>query len=202
LTRIGRLVGVLDRLSTVSGVLMLFVLVNVISLAISLMQTRANVVTTEARTLDTMATMAQRASDELDERLRHVVALARSVERLPSFWDGADEERDRLLRALGGNGAEYLHTWHQLDGAPWPVAIHVSLAAVLDPIYVQAWNIALTHLTIAAISGLVLWRRTVLRLRRLSVAADRWSSGDLAHRSQLDGGDEVGRVGAAGPGWV
>ena len=73
------------------------------------------------------------------------------------------------------------------------------LAAVLDPIYSQAWNIALTHLLIAAISGLVLlalWQRTVLRLRRLNVAADRWSSGDLAYRSLLDGADEVGRVGA------
>ena len=41
-----------------------------------------------------------RAADELDERIRHVVALARSVERLPAFWDGSDEDRDRLLEAL------------------------------------------------------------------------------------------------------
>jgi signal transduction histidine kinase/ActR/RegA family two-component response regulator len=349
-TWLGRLVAVLDHLSTASGILTLFVVINVISLAISLVQTRANVVATEAQTIDTTATMAERAADELDERLRHVVALARSVEGLPAFWDGSDEDRDRLLRALatpdqrlnalvfttldlaqhgasnhtggqrpglagrayareavasgaisvtsepllalsngdpvlpiavpvqdergpdrrgltvvglktarlvgvltgvplplgstveladlrsgrvlvdsnaftavsqetlpqeqleqiraGGrdlraiapDGSEYLHTWHQLDGAPWAVVIHVPLAAVLDPIYVQAWNIALTHLMIAAISGLVLltlWRRTVLRLRRLSGAADRWSSGDLAHRSLLDGADEVGRVGGA-----
>ena len=350
MTRLGRLVGVLDRLSTASGILTLFVVINVISLAISLVQTRLNVVATESQTIDTTATMAERAADELDERLRHVIALARSVEGLPAFWDGSDEDRDRLLRALatpdqrlnallfvtldleqhgtsnyvsgarvglagrsyareavatgavsvtsepllaltngdpvlpiaipvqdqrapdrrglaiaglktarlvgvltgvplppgstvdlvdvrsgrvlvdskgltavsqeilreeqlqqirsgarylraiGQDGAEYLHTWARLDDAPWAVAIHVPLAAVLDPIYVEAWNIALTQLALATVSGLVLlvlWRRTVLRLRRLSVAADRWSSGDLAHRSMLDGADEVGRVGGA-----
>ena len=350
MTRLGRFVGVLDRLSTASGILTLFVVIYVISLAISLTQTRANVMATEARTIEVTATMAERAADELDERLRHVVALARSVEGLPAFWDGSDEDRDRLLRALatpdqrlnalvfatldlethgasnydgsarpnltgrvyareavatgalsvtsepllalsnrdpvlpiavpvqderaperrglaviglktlrlvsvltgvplppgsrvelvdlrsgrvlvdsegstavsqeivpqeqldliraGGrdlrasstDGLEYLHTWDMLEGAPWAVVIHVPLAAVLDPIYVQAWNIALTHLLIAVISGLVLlalWQRTVLRLRRLSVAADRWSSGDLAYRSRLGGADEVGRVGGA-----
>ena len=44
--------------------------------------------------------MAQRAADEFDERLQHVVALAKAVERIPQFWDGADTDRDRLLRAL------------------------------------------------------------------------------------------------------
>jgi signal transduction histidine kinase/ActR/RegA family two-component response regulator/HAMP domain-containing protein len=348
--RLGRLIGVLNRLSTASGILTLFLVINLISLAISLRQTHASVVATEAQTIETTSMMAERAADELDERLRHVIVLARSVGGLPAFWDGSDEDRDRLLRALaapdqrlnalifadlsleqrgasnydGGarpgltgrayareavatgaisvtdepllalsngdpvlpvavpvqderdpdrrglavvglktvrlvsvltgvplppgssvalvdvrsgrvlvdsegstavpqeivppeqleriragerdlraksaDGSELLHTWHRLEGAPWAVVIHVPLAAVLDPIYGQAWNLALMHLVIAAISGLVLlllWRRTVLRLRRLSVAADRWSSGDLAYRSHLGGVDEVGRVGGA-----
>ena len=104
MTRLGRLVGVLDRLSTASGILTLFVVINVISLAISLAQTRANVVATEAQTIDTTATMAARAADELDERLRHVVALARSVEGLPAFWDGSDDDRDRLLQSARDAG--------------------------------------------------------------------------------------------------
>ena len=54
----------------------------------------------EAQTIEMTTTMAERAADELDERLRHVVALARSVEELPAFWDGSDDDRDRLLRAL------------------------------------------------------------------------------------------------------
>src|SRR5262249_33130016 len=68
------------------------------------------------------------------------------------------------------------------------------------PIYVRAWRLALAHLALAIITGLVLlalWRRTVSRLGRLSEAADRWSAGDLAHRSRLAGWDEVGRVGTA-----
>jgi signal transduction histidine kinase/CheY-like chemotaxis protein/HAMP domain-containing protein len=349
-TRLGRWLGILDRFSTASGILALFVLVNVVSLVISLGQTRAHVLATESQTIQTTATMAERAADEVDERLRHIVALARSLEGMPAFWDGTDADRDAVLRALatpdqrlnallfasldlnvhgvsnytGGErpslasrayareavatgalsvtgepllalsngdpvlpiavpihderdpdrrglavvglkiarlvgvltgvplppgssvelvdirtgrvlvdskapeavsretvptdqleqiradarvlranepgGAEYLHTWDRLDDAPWAVIIHVPLAAVLDPIYGQAWSIALTHLAIAAISSLVLislWRRTVTRLRRLTLAADRWSSGDLAYRSQLDDADEVGRVGGA-----
>jgi signal transduction histidine kinase/ActR/RegA family two-component response regulator/HAMP domain-containing protein len=349
-TRLGRLIGILDRFSTASGILALFVLVNVVSLMISLGQTRANVLATESQTIQTTATMAERTADELDERLRQIVALAHSLEGMPAFWDGTDGDRDTVLRALatpdqrlnallfasldlhvhgvsnyaGGErpslasrayareavttgalsvtgepllalsngdpvlpiavpihderdpnrrgltvvglkiarlvgvltgvplppgssvglvdirtgrvladskapeavsqetvptdqlgqiragarvlranesgGVEYLHTWDRLDDAPWAVIIHVPLGAVLDPIYDQARNIALIHLAIAAISGLVLvilWRRTVTRLRLLSLAADRWSSGDLAYRSQLSGADEVGRVGGA-----
>ena len=95
MTRLSQVVGVLDRLSTASGILTLFVVINVVSLAISLIQTRANVLATESQTIETTATMAERAADELDERLRHVVALARSVEGLPTFWDGTDDDRDR-----------------------------------------------------------------------------------------------------------
>jgi signal transduction histidine kinase/ActR/RegA family two-component response regulator len=349
-TRLGRLAGVLDRLSTASAILTLFVVINVVSLAVSLAQTRANVQATEAQTVETTTTIAQRAADELDERLRHVVTLARSAEGLPAFWDGSDEDRDQLLRALatpdqrlnallfatpdleqhgasnyaglgrpdlavrgyarealatnaisvtaepvlarsngdpilpvavpiqderaperngvavvglktshlasvladlplptgstaalvdvregrvlvdlttlatvpeaylpaeqleqiraGGrnlrarsaDGSEYLHAWDELEDVPWAVVIHVPFAAILDPIYVEARNIALAHLLIALITGLILvalWRRTVLRLRRLTAAADRWSSGDLAHRALLVGTDELGRVGGA-----
>jgi signal transduction histidine kinase/CheY-like chemotaxis protein/HAMP domain-containing protein len=348
-TRFGRLVHAFDRLSTASGILALFVVINVVSLAVSLGQTAAHVVSTERQTVETTVTMAARAADELDERLRHVVAMARSVERLPGFWDGSDADRDVLLQALatpdprvnalvfatpdlaqhgasnyngsrpslaerayareaarsgmismtaepllalstsdpvlptavpvhderdssrqglmivglnlgrvasvfgdlplpagstvtladlrvgsvlvdsstsdpiprvrltpdqldairaGGRafrsvsseGAEYLEAWHGLQDAPWIVVIHVPFAAVIDPIYAVAWQMALAHVALAVVSGLVLvalWRRTVLRLRRLSEAADRWSSGDLAYRSRLDGADEIGRVGEA-----
>src|SRR5215208_6716825 len=99
-TRLGRLVGALDRLSTASGILVLFVAINVVSLAVSLGQTAWHVLTTERQTVNTTVTMAARAADEFDERLRHVVALARAVERLPAFWDGSDADRDRLLQAL------------------------------------------------------------------------------------------------------
>jgi signal transduction histidine kinase/ActR/RegA family two-component response regulator/HAMP domain-containing protein len=349
-TGLGRLLGALDRLSTASGILAVFVVINAVSLSVSLGQTATHVVGTERQTVETTVTIAARAADELDERLRHVVALARSVEALPAFWDGSDSDRDRLLGALanpdqrvnamifatldlqqhgasnftgtsrpsltertyaqeavstgaisvtsepllalstgdpvlpiavpvhderdtarqgliivglkiarvatvladlplssgstvvladlregrvlvdssstdlipqarlspeqlaairaGGrelreiapDGAEYLHAWHGLLDAPWGVVIHVPFAVVLDPIYAVAWAMALAHVALAAISGCVLvalWRRTVLRLRGLGEAADRWSSGDLAYRSRLDGTDEIGRVGAA-----
>ncbi|MFN8635235.1 MAG: ATP-binding protein [Chloroflexota bacterium] len=350
MTRLGRLVAVLDRFSTASGILALFILVNVVSLAISLGQTRANVLATEVQTVEMTTAMAQRSAEELGEQLHQVGALAQSVERLPAFWDGSDEDRDRLLRALAtpdrrlnallfvtpdleqhgasnfddrgrpslagrayareaiasgavsvtsepllaltngdpvlpvavpvhderdpqrhglivvglktvrvasvladvplpdgstvqlvdtrsgrvltgsapsdtmsqahlpteqldqihagqrdlrstaADGAAYLHAWSPLQGAPWVVMIHVPFAAVLDPIYVQAWQMTLAHLVIAAILGVIvtaLWRRTVLRLRQLSTAATHWSSGDLAYRSKLDGEDEVSRVGTA-----
>ena len=100
MTRLGRLVGALDRLSTASGILVLFVAINVVSLAVSLGQTASHVLATERQTVETTVTMAARAADELDERLRHVVALARAVERVPAFWDGSDTDRDRLLEAL------------------------------------------------------------------------------------------------------
>jgi signal transduction histidine kinase/ActR/RegA family two-component response regulator/HAMP domain-containing protein len=342
--------GALNRLSTASGILALFVVINVVSLAVSLGQTAAHVVSTETQTIDTTVTIAARAADELDERLGHAVALARSVERLPAFWDGSDEDRDLLLQALAtpdqhinalvfatldltqhgassfngtgrpsltgrayareavatgeisvtsepllalatddpvlplavpvrdardssrigltvvalktvqiagvlaglplptgstvslvdlrtgrvlvdstaidpvpeatlpplqlqairagerelrttaSDGAEYLHTWHGLDSAPWAVVIHVPFATVLDPIYMVAAQMALVYVAMAVITGIVLvvlWRRTVLRLRRLGQSADRWSSGDLAHRSGLDGADEVARVSVA-----
>src|SRR3954462_3565400 len=99
-TRLAQLMGALDRLSTASGILALFVVINVVSLAISLGQTAAHVRSTETQTVETTVTMAARAADELDERLGHAVALARSVERLPAFWDGSDEDRDLLLQAL------------------------------------------------------------------------------------------------------
>jgi signal transduction histidine kinase/ActR/RegA family two-component response regulator/HAMP domain-containing protein len=348
-SRLGRLVSVLDRLGTASGILTLFVAITLISLTISLAQTRATVLTTEGQTISTTAAVAQRVADELDERLRHVVALAQTVEALPEFWDGSDVDRDRLLRALarpdqqlnalifatldleqhgasnyngtrmalsgrayareaaatlqvsvtaepllalitnepvlplavpvhnersgfqrglvvvglkanrlasvladvplpagsslalvdlregrllidsatlpnastgtlpdeqlahiragmrtfrtdGPDGSELLHTWDELAGAPWAVVIQMPMSAILGPIYHVAAQTALAYVVIALITGLILsalWRRTVLRLRQLNVAADRWSAGDLAHRSRLEGQDEVGRVGTA-----
>ena len=349
MSRLGRLVSVLDRLGTASGILALFFVLTLISLAISLGQTRATVVATETQAISTTATMAQRSADELDERLRHVIALARVVESLPAFWDGTDSDRDHLLRALatpdqrlnalvfatfdleqhgasnftgtrmnltgreyareaaatgqvsataepllalitndpvlplavpvydarsssrGGlaviglktarlasvladvplppgsslrlvdlregrvlvdstnvgevpqatipaeqlariranertfqaaidGGQESLYAWDTLEAVPWAVVIQIPMAALLEPVYRVAGQMTLTYLIIALTTGLILsalWRRTVLRLRRLTVAADRWSSGDLAHRSGLQGGDEVGRVGSA-----
>ena len=349
MSRLGRLVSVLDRLGTASGILTLFFVITLISLVISLVQTRASVVATEAQAISTTSTMAQRAADELDERIRHVIALARAVEGLPAFWDGTDEDRDRLLRALAtpderlnaivfatldleqhgasnfngirtslagrayareavatgrvsvtsealmalsthdlvlplavpvqderypdrrglivvglkaarlsstlaemplppgsvltlvdlregrvlvdstlgnempevmlpaeqlariranepafrtfsGTRDVTLNAWESLNGAPWAVVVRVPMAALIDPIYAVAGQMTMVHLLIALATGLILsalWRRTVLRLRRLTVAADRWSSGDLAHRSELEGADEVGRVGGA-----
>ncbi|MCC7369731.1 MAG: GAF domain-containing protein [Chloroflexi bacterium] len=349
MTRRGRLVTFLDRLGTASGILALFVAITLASLAVSLGQTRATVMSTEARVITTTATLAERAANEMDERLRHVAALARTVEQLPLFWDGSDADRDMLLRALAvpnqsvnalvfaspdleqhgasnyvdgprvsvrerlyaqealatgqvsvsseplqalrtgdavlpvavpvqderapdrrglmivglkssrlatiladvplpetsrltlvdrrsgralvssvaatavqdqvspaqlarmqageqvsrlsqpGNG-DWLMIWHPLDGVPWAVLVEAPLPILLEPVYRAAGQMTLAHLLIALMTGLILsalWRRTVLRLRRLTAAADRWSSGDLAHRSGLRGGDEVGRVGSA-----
>jgi len=341
---------VLDRLSTASGILTMFVVVNVVSLAISLAQVRASVVATEAQTVDATAMTAHRGATELDERLRQAMALARSFERIPAFWDGTDADRDHLLRALaipdqrvnalvyatldleqhgasnfagqrrpslsarayareaaesgtvgvtseplqalltgesvlpiavpirderapdhaglvvvglkserlvqalaglplpaGGSGqlvdlrsgrvlldgasadpfpqavvapewlgrlaasgAEsgtmlvdtplQLVAWQRLDGVPWAVLVMVPFAAVLDPIYVGASYVAIAHLLLALLLGLlvaILWRRTASRVHRLSEAASRWASGELTHRSRLAGADDLGRLGVA-----
>ena len=84
------------------------------------------------------------------------------------------------------------------------MVIHVPFATVLDPIYAVAWQMSLAHVVLAVITGLVLvalWRRTVLRVRQLGAAADRWSSGDLAYRAQLRGADEVGTSAQRSIGW-
>jgi signal transduction histidine kinase/ActR/RegA family two-component response regulator/HAMP domain-containing protein len=346
----GRLMGVLDRLSTASGILTLFVIVNILSLAISLSQTRASVLATEAQTVAATAMTAQRGAAELDERLHQAVGLARSIERIPVFWDGTDADRDNVLHALtlsdqrvnalvyttldlqqhgasnfdgrfradlnarayareavasgdvsvtaeplralgtgesvlpvavpsrderapdrrgliviglrserlaavlhalpfpaGGSAilvdlrsgrvlidetneealpqavltpeqlsmvtasaatrgkvlvddAQRLVAWERLADAPWAVLVTVPFAAVLAPIYASAGYVALFHLLIALALGLlmaILWRRTAWRVHRLSEAAHRWASGDLAHRSRLAGADDLGRLGRA-----
>ncbi|MGE3909051.1 MAG: ATP-binding protein [Chloroflexota bacterium] len=351
---LGRLVGVLDRLGTASGILMLFVVVNVVLLTFSLGQTRAIVAATETQAANAALAIADRSAADLDERLRHVVGLARTVQALPRFWDGADEDRDQLLRALaapderinalvfatpdleqhgasnhaggertalsgrayarqaiasraltvtaepllaltsgdavlpvavpvqderspdrrglvvvglklanfasalgttplpsgsvltlvdlregrvladsstpadasqslvktflsadrlervragesalqaaGPDGTVYMHSWHRMTGVPWAIMVQLPYNELLDPIYAVAGRMTLAHLAIALVAALVLtalWRRTVLRLRRLTVAADRWSAGDLAYRTRLEGADEIGRVGRA-----
>jgi PAS domain S-box-containing protein len=94
----GRLVR---RVRSLAGrVLLLFLLATLVPLAGSIWQARANGEVAQQRAHDDAKSTARQAANGVQETFRQVYSAARTVEQLPAFWDGADSDRDEVLRAL------------------------------------------------------------------------------------------------------
>jgi diguanylate cyclase (GGDEF)-like protein len=81
-------------------VLALFVLVGFVPLVESLSHTNAEVRRSESAAFTNARAVSQAAAALLEQILEDISGESRMAASLPTFWDGADEERDALLAAV------------------------------------------------------------------------------------------------------
>ena len=86
--------------SIAAKTLALFVFVTVTPLVVALVQTRNNALVAEERALASASSVARAAADEVQESIRAAQRTGRILAGLPSFWEGADPDRDQVLAAL------------------------------------------------------------------------------------------------------
>ena len=93
---------------TITGrIFALFVFANIVSLVVSLIQTVSHAHGAEQYQYANAEIVATAASSEIEVRLANLVGLARTIERLPGFWDAPDEDRDAWLGALVASQPEF-----------------------------------------------------------------------------------------------
>ncbi len=86
--------------ATVAGkVLLLFLIAILTPLAAAVRQTHLDLVAAQQRAVESAGSAARAAADEVQSALEASRQLARTLGRYQPFWDGTDEDRDRLLRA-------------------------------------------------------------------------------------------------------
>src|SRR6266536_5362044 len=90
----------------VGRILILFVLASIVSLLVSLIQTADHAHEAKGQAFANADLVAEAAGSEIDTRLSNLVGLARTIERMPGFWDALDEHRDDVLAALGASQPE------------------------------------------------------------------------------------------------
>ena len=81
-------------------ILTLFVIASIVSLLVALLQTAGQARDARRQAFANANLVAVAAGSEIECRLSNLVGLARTIERLPGFWDAADEDRDDVLAAL------------------------------------------------------------------------------------------------------
>jgi GAF domain-containing protein len=81
-------------------VMLLFLVATLVPLGVSLARTAADRRSAEQSAWNQAIAVAGVAAGQVDGTLEAARSTARVVERLPAFWDGADEDRDAILSAL------------------------------------------------------------------------------------------------------
>jgi PAS domain S-box-containing protein len=88
-------------LSTVAGqILILFFIATIAPLVASVQYARDQEVAAEGRAIESAASAARIAANEVAAALDSAQQLSRTLARYPLFWQGTDADRDQILRAL------------------------------------------------------------------------------------------------------
>ncbi|MDQ3809611.1 MAG: ATP-binding protein, partial [Chloroflexota bacterium] len=136
-----------------------------------------------------------------------VLLVDRRDQRVVATSDGASNlvgsavpiSTGGLDRAEFGGGDTFLVT-EAVPATPWSTVVAVPSAAVLGPIYREAWASILTTSLMAALAVLVLlsiWAHVSRGVERLQSAAEAWSRGQLDYRADTGAGDELARLATA-----
>lgn len=105
---------------------------------------------------------------------------------------------ERVFRATPRDGQERLRAWANVGASPWIAVVDVPAAAVFDPIYAgaaQKLALVLARAVLTFVVLLILWKRVVAGLGRLTVAARHWAREEWSHRAGLRQQDEIGALG-------
>ncbi|MFN0072197.1 MAG: ATP-binding protein [Chloroflexota bacterium] len=82
------------------GLLVIATIVLLVSGALELRSRIASIEAGQLGTFESAHAFARMAAAEIEEAIWEARATAAAVERLPDFWEGADEDRDEILAAL------------------------------------------------------------------------------------------------------
>jgi PAS domain S-box-containing protein len=86
--------------SVASRILILFLFATLLPLAVALTQARTDALAAEKRAFESARAVARAAAGEAEESIQVTHRVASTIARLPTFWDGTDSDRDRILAAL------------------------------------------------------------------------------------------------------
>src|SRR5919197_897174 len=81
-------------------ILALFLVVTLAPLAVGFVQTRDDLVEAEQRAFADAFAVADAAAGGIEQTIQFARQAAQAIEGLPSYWDGSDEDRDRILTIL------------------------------------------------------------------------------------------------------
>ena len=106
---IGRVHSALQRAaaSFAPRVLVLFALATLLPLTTSLWDTWQDLQSAEQRAYQNTGAVARLAAEALEGTIRDARRAADTLERLPAFWSGTDEDRDAILSALAQTMPSY-----------------------------------------------------------------------------------------------
>lgn len=125
-----------------------------------------------------------------------IVERDRKLALLPSFVPDSLLARDRFA----ADGHDWLVVHRSLAGPRLDLILAAPLTAYVQP-FERAARTGMLTLTVVSVLALVLTAFVTTRLtgslEQLAIAADAVATGDLEHRVEGGGHDEVGRVGAA-----